>query len=144
MSDLLHVVCPHCNSVNRLPENRLGDGGTCGKCHSQLFTGHPCELNETSFDQHISKSDLPIVVDFWAPWCAPCRSMAPSFAEAAQQLEPHYRLAKVDTEQSQNIAARFNIRSIPTMAIFKNGREIARQSGAMNTSSIIKWIKNNS
>ena len=144
MSDLLHVVCPHCNSVNRLPENRLGDGGTCGKCHSQLFTGHPCELNETSFDQHISKSDLPIVVDFWAPWCAPCRSMAPSFAEAAQQLEPHYRLAKVDTEQSQNIAARFNIRSIPTMAIFKNGREIARQSGAMNTSSLIKWIKNNS
>ena len=144
MSNLLHVVCPHCNGVNRLPEDRLGDGGTCGKCHLQLFTGHPCELNETSFDQHISKSDLPVVVDFWAPWCAPCQSMAPSFAEAAKQLEPRYRLAKVDTEQSQNIAARFNIRSIPTMAIFKNGRELARLSGAMNTSSIMKWIKNNS
>lgn len=144
MTNLLHVVCPHCHAVNRLPDDRLGSGGKCGKCHTSLFTGHPCELNESSFDQHISKSDLPIVVDFWAPWCAPCRSMAPSFAEAAQQLEPHYRLAKVDTEQSQNIAARFNIRSIPTIAIFKNGREVARQAGAMNTSGILKWIKTNS
>jgi thioredoxin 2 len=143
MTNLIHIVCPHCHTVNRLPDDRLGAGGKCGKCHTALFTGQPCELDETNFEQHISRSDLPIVVDFWAPWCAPCRSMAPSFAEAAQQLEPHYRLAKVDTEQSQNIAARFNIRSIPTMAIFKNGREVARQSGAMNTSSIMTWIKNN-
>ncbi len=144
MSNLLHVVCPHCNSVNRLPEDRLGDGGTCGRCHSPLFTGHPVELNETSFDQHISKSDLPIVVDFWAPWCAPCRSMAPSFSDAARQMEPKYRFVKVDTEQAQNIAARFNIRSIPTLAIFRNGKEITRQAGAMDTGNILRWVKSNS
>ena len=141
MTTLLHVVCPQCHAVNRLPDNRLGEGGTCGKCHAPLFAGHPVELNESSFDKHISKSDLPIVVDFWAPWCAPCRGMAPAFAEAAQQLEPQYRLVKVDTEQSQNIAARFNIRSIPTLAIFKNGQEIVRQSGAMDTSNIVRWVK---
>ena len=144
MSNLLQVVCPHCNAVNRLPENRLGDGGSCGKCHSPLFTGHPVELNESNFDHHISKSDLPIVVDFWAPWCAPCRSMAPSFADAAHQMEPQYRFVKVDTEQAQNIAARFNIRSIPTLAIFRNGKEIARQAGAMDTGNIMRWVKGNS
>ncbi len=144
MTTLLHVVCPQCHAVNRLPDNRLEEDGTCGKCHTPLFTGHPVELNETSFDQHISQSDIPIVVDFWAPWCAPCRGMAPSFAEAAQQMEPNYSFVKVDTEQSQNIAARFNIRSIPTLAIFKNGQEIARQAGAMNTNSIVRWVQANS
>ena len=144
MPTLLHVVCPHCHAVNRVPEDRLTDGGTCGKCHAALFTAHPVELDDTSFDKHIAGSDLPIVVDFWAPWCGPCRSMAPAFAEAARQLEPHYRLVKVDTEQSQNLAARFNIRSIPTLAIFKNGSEIARQAGAMDTGSIVRWVKGNS
>lgn len=141
---LVHVVCPQCHAVNRLPDNRLGEGGTCGKCHAPLFNGHPVELNEASFDQHISRSDLPVVVDFWAPWCGPCRSMAPAFVEAAKQMEPAYSFVKLDTEQSQNIAARFNIRSIPTIAIFKNGREVARQAGAMDTSSIVRWVKNNS
>ena len=144
MSNLLHVVCPHCNAVNRLPEDRLGEGGACGKCHSPLFTGHPVELNESSFDQHISNSDLPVVVDFWAPWCAPCRSMAPSFVEAARQMEPKYRFVKVDTEQAQNLGARFNIRSIPTLAIFRNGKEIARQAGAMDTGNMLRWVKSNS
>ena len=144
MTTLLHVVCPQCHAVNRLPDNRLGEGGSCGKCHAPLFNGHPVELNETSFDQHISRSDIPVVVDFWAPWCAPCRGMAPSFAEAARQMEPAYSFAKLDTEQSQNIAARFNIRSIPTIALFKNGREVARQAGAMDTSNIVRWVKNNS
>jgi thioredoxin 2 len=144
MPTLLHVVCPHCHAVNRVPEDRLTDGGTCGKCHAPLFTAHPVELDDASFDKHITGSDLPIVVDFWAPWCGPCRSMAPAFAEAARQLEPRYRLVKVDTEQSQNLAARFNIRSIPTLAIFKNGSEVARQAGAVDTGSIVRWVKSNS
>ena len=143
MTSAIHVVCPHCHAVNRLPADRLNGAGTCGKCHAPLFTGHPVELDESSFDQHITRSDLPIVVDFWAPWCAPCRSMAPSYAKAANQLEPHYRLVKVNTEQNQNLGARFNIRSIPTIAIFKNGREIARQAGAMDTGNIVRWVKSN-
>jgi thioredoxin 2 len=144
MTTSLHIVCPHCHAVNRLPADRIREGGVCGKCHSTLFTGQPIELNESNFDQHISRSDLPIVVDFWAPWCAPCRGMAPSFAEAAGQMEYQYCFAKVDTEQSKNIAARFNIRSIPTIAIFRNGLEVARQAGAMNTTSIVNWVKSNS
>ena len=143
MTSAIHVVCPHCHAVNRLPADRLNGAGTCGKCHGTLFTGHPIELDEASFDKHITRSDLPIVVDFWAPWCAPCRNMAPSYAEAANQLEPHYRLVKVNTEQYQNLGARYNIRSIPTIAIFKNGREIARQAGAMDTGNIVRWVKSN-
>ncbi len=143
MPTLLHVVCLHCHAVNRLPSDRLDGTGTCGKCHAQLFTGHPVELDEASFDKHITRSDLPLVVDFWASWCGPCRSMASSFAEATRQLEPHYRLVKVNTEQSQNLAARFNIRSIPTIAIFRNGREVARQAGAMDTGNIVRWVKSN-
>ncbi|MES1982075.1 MAG: thioredoxin TrxC [Pseudomonadota bacterium] len=143
MTTSLHIVCPHCAAVNRLPADRLNGAGTCGKCHAALFTGHPVELDEASFDKHVSRSDLPLVVDFWASWCGPCQSMAPSFAEAARQLEPNYRLAKVNTEQSQNLAARFNIRSIPTLAIFRNGREVARQAGAMDTGGIVRWVKGN-
>jgi thioredoxin 2 len=144
MSTSLHVVCPHCHAVNRMPADRINDAGNCGKCHAPLFTGQLVELNEAAFNKHVGSSDLPIVVDFWASWCGPCRMMAPAFAEAARRLEPHYRLAKVNTEESQNLAARFGIRSIPTIAIFKNGREVARQSGAMDTASIVNWVKENS
>ena len=144
MPTLLHVVCQHCHAVNRLPSDRLGDAGTCGKCRALLFTGQPVELDEKDFNTHVTRSDLPLVVDFWAPWCAPCRSMAPSFAKAALQLEPRYRLVKVNTEQSQNLAARFAIRSIPTLAIFLKGREVARQTGAMDTGGIVRWVKSNS
>ena len=144
MPDLLHVVCPHCHAVNRLPADRLNDSGACGKCNAPLFSGHPVELDEAGFDKHVTRSDLPLVVDFWAPWCAPCRSMAPSFAAAAHQLEPRYQLIKVNTEQSQNLAARYNIRSIPTLAIFRNGREVARQAGATDTNGIVRWVKSNS
>ncbi len=140
MTTPLHIVCPQCHTVNRLPETRLEEGGICGKCHAALFTGHPVELDDTSFDQYISRSDLPIIVDFWAPWCAPCRSMAPFFAEAAKQMGPKYRFIKVDTDKSKNVAARFNIQSIPTLALFKNGQEVARQAGAMNTGSIVRWV----
>lgn len=141
MSDNLHVVCPHCDAVNRLPAARLGERPTCGQCRQALFTGQPLELTASNFDRHVGRGDLPVVVDFWAPWCAPCRSMAPAFARAARELEPGIRLAKVDTESQQQLAARFNIRSIPTLAIFRNGREITRQSGAVDAATLERWVR---
>ncbi len=141
MSDPLHVVCPHCDAVNRLPTDRLAEKPVCGKCGQALFAGQPVDLDAGNFDRHIGRSDLPVVVDFWAPWCGPCRTMAPTFARAAGELEPDVRLAKVDTESEQQLAARFNIRSIPTLAIFRNGREIARQSGAVDAATLRRWVQ---
>ena len=144
MSDALIVVCPHCAASNRVPAARLADGGNCGKCKQPLFSGHPVELTGTTFDAHVGRSGLPLVVDFWAPWCGPCRSMAPAFEAAARSLEPQVRLAKLNTENEPQLAQRFGIRSIPTLAIFKGGREIARQSGAMDQGSLVRWIKSHS
>ncbi|MCF8149782.1 MAG: thioredoxin TrxC [Burkholderiaceae bacterium] len=141
MSGPLIVVCPHCQAANRLPAERLADGGTCGKCKSRLFTGEPIELDAMSFDRQLARSDIPLLVDFWAPWCGPCRSMAPAYAQAAKQLEPEFRLAKVNTEEQQQLAARFGIRSIPTLALFRNGQEVARQAGAMDANSLIRWVR---
>jgi len=135
------VVCPHCPAVNRIPDARLADKPRCGKCGKALFTGHPLELTGASFDRHLQRSELPLVVDFWAEWCGPCKMMAPAFAQAAGQLEPRVRLAKVDTEAQQAIAARYNIRSIPTLVLFRGGREIARQAGAMSANAIVQWVE---
>jgi thioredoxin 2 len=141
MTESLHIVCPHCIAVNRIPAARLGEAPKCGKCHQLLFTHHPVELDASSFEQHIGRNDIPVVVDFWAPWCAPCQVMAPQFVQAAARLEPAVRLAKVDTEAEPMLGARYGIRSIPTLALFRGGREVARQAGAMGAADIVRWVQ---
>jgi len=141
MREILQVVCPHCHVTNRVPRARLSEGGACGKCKRALFTGRPLELDGASFARHVEAGDIPLVVDFWAPWCAPCRMMTPHFEKAAAELEPGVRLAKLNTEAEQSVAARYAIRSIPTLVVFHNGREIARQSGAMDSAALIRWVR---
>ena len=133
------IVCPSCMAKNRVPEDRLQDNPTCGKCKHELLPTHPIELNDQNFFHYIQNTELPIVVDFWAEWCGPCKMMAPQFSQAAQKA-PQYRFVKVDTEQARQISSQFNIRSIPTIAVFKNGKEIARQAGAMQASQLLAWL----
>jgi len=137
----LHVVCPHCGTTNRLAPGALGSAPDCGRCHRALFTGGPVALDEAGFRKTVEKSDLPVLVDFWAPWCGPCRAMAPQFEAAARELEPRVRLVKLNTEEAPSLSAAMNIRSIPTLALFSGGREIARQPGAMGAADIVRWTR---
>lgn len=141
MTEPLHIVCPHCTAINRVPAQKLGAGGKCGACRTALFDGHPATLNYTNFQQHIERNDIHVLVDFWAPWCGPCKMMAPVFASAAAQLEPQVRLAKVDTEQETGLASQYGIRSIPTLVLYWHGKEVARMAGAMDLENLLAWTR---
>lgn len=141
MTEFLHVVCPHCDGVNRLPSAKIGDHAICGSCRNDLFLGQPLELTQQRFIKHLSRSQIPLLVDFWAAWCGPCKMMAPVFAEAAAELEPRMRLIKVDTESAREVSSQLNIRSIPTLILFSNGNEVARISGALDRQGLLAWVK---
>jgi thioredoxin 2 len=140
-SDAVQIVCPHCDTINRVAAERLDEAPRCGQCHQVLFDGHPVALSTASFRKHVQHDEVPVLVDFWAPWCGPCRMMAPQFEQASTQLEPRVRLAKVDTDSEPALAGEFGIRSIPTLILFKGGREVARQSGALGKADIVRWVQ---
>ena len=140
-TDKTLVACPRCATANRVPAERLGDEPKCGKCGAPLLDGKPVHLDPASFDAFLARNDLPVVVDFWADWCGPCRAMAPAFERAAGSFNTRVRFAKLDTEAAQGIAARYGIRSIPTMILFRAGQEADRISGALDARSIERWLE---
>jgi len=136
----MQVLCPHCSALNRIPDSKPALAAKCGKCHSMLFTNSALSVNQSQFERQLSKSAIPLVVDFWAPWCGPCKMMAPAFEQVAAEIEPRARLLKVNTELEQGLATRYGIRSIPTLMVFSAGREITRVSGALDANSLRTWI----
>ena len=139
MPEPVQAVCPHCDTINRVPADRLADAPRCGGCRAPLFEGRPVPLSDARFRRHLRSSGIPLLVDFWASWCGPCRAMAPEFEAAARALEPRMRLAKVSTEEAPGLAAELRISGIPLLALFAGGREVARQAGAMPARRIVEW-----
>lgn len=137
----MQIVCPHCGAINRLADGRQRERPLCGKCKSLLFDGKPVPMDGASFTRHLTRSDIPLLVDFWASWCGPCRTMAPEFEAAAKDLEPDFRLAKINTETEQAVATKLHIRSIPALILFRGGKEVARQAGAVSRSAIVAWAR---
>ena len=141
MTEPRHIVCPNCSAVNRVPREKSASDAKCGKCHKPLFVGHPLPVTAQSFAKQIQANDIPVVVDFWAEWCGPCKAMAPAFERVAAEFEPAIRFLKVDTEAEPALAAQYNIRSIPTLMIFRGGAIAAQQAGAMDTASLRNWLR---
>ncbi len=141
MERIKHVVCPQCLSVNRVPAERLADKPSCGKCGSSLLPGAVMHLDKAGLERWVEKSEVPILVDFWADWCGPCKMMAPAFQEAAAQLAAQVVAAKVNTEEEKSLALRYGIQSIPTLVLFNHGRDVARVSGALPAAKIVEWVR---
>jgi thioredoxin 2 len=141
MQSSLHIVCPHCDTTNRVPRQKLAEGGRCGQCHQKLFDAHPVALDTARFEHHLAKSEVPLLVDFWAEWCGPCRMMAPEFERAAAQLEPAVRLVKVNVDEEPALAQRYRVQSIPTLLLAFRGREVARAAGARSAAQLVQWTQ---
>jgi len=134
------VACPHCHTLVRVPQERLGDNPTCAKCKSSVLTGHPVALDTQAFVTHTTRSDLPVLVDFWAEWCGPCRAMSPVLDRLADEQRTRLQVGKVNTDQNQPLAGQLGIRSIPTLILFRGGKEVARRSGSSDLGSLTRWV----